>query len=94
MTNYRNRAKFMIDNLPPLTGSRKQVEWANTLRNKALWHVWNQGWHGDYAEFQKDCNRLPVDSTWWIENRIGNASHEAVRKFLGLEYMTKAGSDY
>lgn len=77
-----------------LTGSKKQIEWASRLRNDAAAYVWEQGWHGTFASFGEDMEKLPTSATWWIENRIANSAHEAVRKHLGLEYLTPVGADY
>lgn len=80
--------------LSKLTGSRKQIEWANQLRDRALKSIWEQGWYATEESFAADVKTLPNDASWWIENRIANSTHEAARRFLGLEYATPAGADY
>lgn len=86
---------FMTEcKLEKLTGTRKQIEWADSLRERAIEYIWKQGWHGTSESFREDARRLPTDAKWWIENRVQNSSHEAARRFLNLEYTTPAGADY
>lgn len=80
--------------LEKLTGSSKQINWATSLRDKALQYICKQGWHGTSESFLEDVHKLPTDASWWIDNQIANSSHEATRQFLGLEYTTPAGADY
>lgn len=83
------------EGLPKLTGTTRQIEWAESLRDRALQYIWEQGWHGTEERFITDMRRLPTDAKWWIENRSPqNSTHDAARRFLGLEYTTPAGSDY
>lgn len=84
----------MPSNLSPLTGSRKQILWANTLRDEALNYIWSIGWHGTMESFWLDARRLPVEASWWIDNRINNSSHDAARRYLLLEYVVPFGADY
>lgn len=80
--------------LPKLTGTSKQVEWANQIREKACKWLWEQGFHGTVESYEKDCGKLPTEASWWIENGKDHSAGEAVREFLGFEYLAPAGADY
>ena len=49
------------DNLPPLRGTEKQVMWAVTIRENALFYTWK-------PEIEAKLRSI-VDATWWIVNR-------------------------
>jgi len=77
--------------LKPLTGSRKQIEWATELRGKAVQYLDKEFWTTEEL-WQELIEKLPTDFNWWIENK--KHPHEAARIFLGLEYITPPGADY
>jgi uncharacterized protein (DUF2235 family) len=97
MASYELKASEF--GLGELRGTPKQVEWANTLRDRTINRIWNQGWHTNYNEdFAEDIRKLPLEAEWWIENRskaTGTSdTFAAARLFLGLEYSTPLGSNY
>lgn len=85
--------------LPPFTqGTRSQREYATILRDKALSYIWYQGWFGTQKAHKEAFDKLPTDTFWWLDNATesgrGKSAHDAVRRYLGLEYQTPAGADY
>lgn len=78
--------------LDPITGTKGQKKWAESLRARGIYSLWEQGFHGTTESFQADCKKLPTNADWWIENK--DCLLNAQRLFLGFRYLTLGGSNY
>lgn len=56
--------------LPTLTGSEKQVSWANTIRQKALDELTSDGTDNEeYMNYIRWLLNTKTSATWWIDRR-------------------------
>jgi hypothetical protein len=71
-------------NLPELTGSEKQIAWAETIRQKMLVSIDEFIFKSVKAEMRNDpqlqaavqCIRNKAESRWWIDHRYINMPYE------------------
>lgn len=81
------------NNLPPLSGTEKQVKWAMTIRHKLIQRIlaiYDEGTTeqakadtGMYAVRQKLINR--ASSKWWIDNR--EVTDDEIKRLILDEYQ-------
>jgi hypothetical protein len=81
-------------NLPELTGSEKQVAWAETIRQQMLAGIDNFVYHYIKDEHRNDLKiqepiqsiRAKTSASWWIDHRGDTKSPSYVKRLLEAEY--------
>lgn len=70
----RDKALSKAEGLPPLTGSEKQIAWAETLRRKILGDSFlKRDTLNELGVRIRDAMERKTEARWWIDNR-----HEAL----------------
>lgn len=69
----------LLPPLPALTGSDKQIAWAEKIRFDAMRWNYKHGW--EFGE--KDIAILPTEAKWWIDNR--ESAHSKVARLIGFD---------
>jgi hypothetical protein len=71
----------------------KQVVLSTIKRSLGLYACWQQGWIDSNESILAAAAELPTAASWWISE--GSLSpKESIRRYLKLEYIAPAGSDW